>query len=106
MPATPKKRRAVRSRSPEPRKRSNLMLRLDEAGKSAIVRAAELRSVSVSDYVRELVVTQARRELAQATRSIIGLSADEQLAFWTALQAKPRLTRPQRRLARLMRGDE
>ena len=39
------------------------MVRLDEAGKSALSRAAELRGISVSDYVRTVTVPQARKEV-------------------------------------------
>jgi uncharacterized protein (DUF1778 family) len=67
--------------------------------------AAELRRVSVSDYVRLVAVAQARREVSAAREGIIGLSASEQLTFWNALNTFPRLTEAQRRLGRLMRGQ-
>lgn len=44
-----------------PAKPSPLMVRLDEDGKAVLARAAELRWVSVSDYVRMVTVAQARR---------------------------------------------
>ena len=43
-------------------KNSSLMVRLDEESKALLASAAELRKVSVSDYVRSIVVSQARRE--------------------------------------------
>lgn len=67
--------------------------------------AAELRRISVSDYVRTVTVTQARRKVASARDQTILLTPDEQLAFWQALQAAPELTPAQKRLAKLMRGE-
>ncbi len=84
---------------------STLMVRLDKASKQTLAQAAELRQVSVSDYVRQVMVSQARREVAAARRSAIVLTPDEQLAFWNALQGPPMLTKSQRRLGKLMRGE-
>lgn len=95
-----------RARSKTGAGRANLMLRLDEASKADIVGAARLRNVSTSDYVREVVVGQARRELEQAEHATVGLTESEQLAFWEALNAKPKLTAAQRKLAAAMRGEE
>jgi uncharacterized protein (DUF1778 family) len=81
------------------------MVRLDGDSKAVLAEAAGLRRVSVSDYVRTVTVAQARREVRAAREQIIGLTADEQLAFWTALSEPPVLTEPQRRLGRLMRGE-
>jgi hypothetical protein len=52
-----------------------------------------------------VTVAQARREVASARDQTILLTPDEQLAFWQALQAPPRLTPAQKRLAALMRGE-
>ena len=84
---------------------TNLMVRLDPESKDCIARAAELRRVSVSDYVRSVVVAQARRELHAAQNQTIALTPDEQFAFWQALNAPARLTPPQEALGALMRGD-
>ncbi len=94
-----------RSRVPgKARPPSPLVVRLDEESKQALSRAAELRRISVSDYVRLITVAQAHREVAAAAEQAIALSADEQLAFWTALNEPARLTTAQKRLGRLMRG--
>jgi len=85
-------------------KASPLMVRLDADSKQALARAAELRGISVSDYVRTVTVAQARRETAAAEEHVIRLTPDEQLAFWNALQSPPRLTPAQRQLGKLMRG--
>jgi uncharacterized protein (DUF1778 family) len=87
-------------------KSNQLMVRLDEDSKSCITRAAELRKVSISDYVRMVTVAQARREVSQAEQSTISLTLEEQLAFWNALNASPKLTKSQRELGRTMRGQK
>lgn len=84
---------------------SPLMVRLDLESKQALADAAELRRISVSDYVRTVTVPQARREVASAREQTIQLSPDEQLAFWQALQEPVKLTPSQKRLGRLMRGE-
>lgn len=86
-------------------KASPLMVRLDAESKQALAAAAELRRISISDYVRTVTVAQARREVASARDQTILLSPDEQLAFWQALQAPPKLTPSQKRLGALMRGQ-
>jgi uncharacterized protein (DUF1778 family) len=64
-----------------------------------------LRHVSVSDYVRSIMVAQARREVDAAEQQVIALTPDEQLAFWEALNKPSRLTDAQRRLGAMMRGE-
>lgn len=83
---------------------SPLMVRLDAESKQALTAAAELRRISVSDYVRTVTVAQARREVASARDQTILLSPDEQLAFWQALNAPAKLTPAQKRLGAIMRG--
>jgi uncharacterized protein (DUF1778 family) len=77
-------------------KASPLMVRLDAESKQALAAAAELRRISVSDYVRTVTVAQARREVASARDQTLLLSPAEQLAFWQALQAPPKLTPAQK----------
>jgi uncharacterized protein (DUF1778 family) len=81
------------------------MVRLDRESKRAVVRAAELRGISISDYVRTVMVAQARREVAAADQQTIRLTPDEQLTFWQALEAPAKLTPAQKRLAAMMRGE-
>lgn len=85
---------------------STLMVRLDDESKSYLARAAELRQISVSDYVRAVTVTQARREVQQAAEQTISMTAEEQLTFWNALNASPKLTPAQRELGTVMRGEK
>ena len=86
-------------------KSSQLMVRLDEDSKACVAQAAELRKVSISDYVRMVTVAQARRELSSAEQNTISLTPDEQLAFWDALNTLPKLTSTQSDLGKTMRGE-
>jgi uncharacterized protein (DUF1778 family) len=95
---TRNKPRASKSVSP-------LIVRLDDGSKRCLKEAAELRGISVSDYVRTVTVGQARRELRAARENLIVMSPDEQLAFWNALNEPPQLTAAQRRLGAIMRGE-
>ena len=93
---------------PKPRNNrtpSPLMVRLDAGSKEALVRAAELRRISVSDYVRQVTVAQARKEVSAAAETTIAMTPDEQLAFWTALSEPAALTPAQKKLGKLMRGE-
>ena len=83
---------------------SPLMVRLDEESKQYLAEAASLRHVSVSDYVRTVTVSQARREVRAASERVIAMTPEEQLAFWNALNETPKLTAAQRRLGSTMRG--
>jgi uncharacterized protein (DUF1778 family) len=82
------------------------MVRLDEESKSFIARAAELRHVSMSDYVRRVTVAQAQREVNEAEQNTIAMTPEEQLEFWNALARTPKLTRAQRELGAIMRGGK
>lgn len=84
---------------------SPLMVRLDAQSKDYLAKAAELRKVSVSDYVRQVTVEQARREVRAARQHTMVLTPQEQLAFWNALDAPVTLTKAQRRLGAIMRGE-
>lgn len=81
------------------------MVRLDPDSKTFVARAAQLRHVSVSDYVRSVVVAQARREIQAAEQQIIALTPAEQQAFRQALQEPIVLTAAQRALGALMRRE-
>lgn len=89
----------------QPAAASPLMVRLDEQSKAYLARAAAIRQISVSDYVRAVTVPQARREVESAREQTIVLTPEEQLAFWTALGKTPKLTAAQKRLGKLMRGS-
>jgi uncharacterized protein (DUF1778 family) len=84
---------------------SPLMVRLDADSKDVLTRAAELRGISVSDYVRQITVAQARKEVEAAAGQTIVLTPEEQLAFWTALNQPVKLNAAQKKLGKLMRGE-
>jgi len=81
------------------------MVRLSGSDKQVLAEAAELRRISVSDYVRTVTVSQARREVEAAREQVIALTPEEQLAFWNALNEPPKLTPAQEKLAAIMRGE-
>ncbi|MFM9960899.1 MAG: DUF1778 domain-containing protein [Planctomycetaceae bacterium] len=91
--------------SPKPSSRT-LSVPLDDVSRAVVTRAAELRRVSASDYVREVAVAQAKHEVSAAQRQVIALSPGEQRQFWNALNSPPKLTPAQKRLGRLMRGGK
>ncbi len=93
-------------RSKSTRSSNSLMVRLDEESKSLVSQAAAIRRISVSDYVRTVMVGQARRDVQLERERVMSLTPEEQQAFWAALNAAPKLTRAQRRLGALMRGEE
>jgi uncharacterized protein (DUF1778 family) len=80
------------------------MVHLDAESRECVARAAELRRVSVSDYVRVVALAQARRDVHATSNQRIHLSPDEQVAFWNALRHAPELTSAQRQLAAIMRA--
>jgi uncharacterized protein (DUF1778 family) len=82
-----------------------LMLRLDDETIICLSQAAELRGISVSEYVRTVAVAQARKDVRAAQEQMIALAPDEQLALWNALDQAPVLTDPQRQVGAIMRGE-
>lgn len=84
---------------------SPLVVRLDDESKTYLAQAAQLRQISVSDYVRTVTVAQARREVESAKGQTLALTPDEQLAFWTALNKPAKLTAAQKRLRKALRGE-
>jgi len=99
MPSSGRSQPSKKSRTTSP-----LMVRLDDESKAYLARAAELRCVSVSDYVRSVTVAQARREVLASRDQTLAMTLEEQLAFWNALNETPKLTERQRRLGSVMRG--
>lgn len=84
---------------------TTLQTRLDPKSKQTIVQAAKLRNVGLSDYVRLVLVSTAKREVEQAKNQVLQMTADEQEQFWKALQAPVKLTKNQRKLGKIMQGD-
>src|SRR5437870_1806678 len=77
---------------------NTLVVRLDRNSKGLLAKAAALRRISISDFVRLVTGEQARREVEGAKNNVIVMTPDEQLAFWNALNETPVLTESQRRL--------
>jgi len=78
------------------------MVRLDEDSKNVLAQAAQLRRISVSDYVRAVTVGQARRGVASSQDRTLVLTPEEQLAFWRAIEAPAKPTSAQRGLGKLI----
>ena len=97
-PRSSKKTECAKTASP-------LMVRLDDESKQYLAEAADLRCISVSDYVRAVTVPQARREVRAAREQLVALTPEEQLAFWNALNETPKLTPAQKYLGVTMRGE-
>ena len=62
-----------------------LWFALDEESKACLGRRRELRRISVSDYVRTVTLPRHGVRFWHAREEIIALLAEEQLAFWKAL---------------------
>ena len=84
---------------------TTLQARLDPKSKQAIVEAAKLRHVGLSDYIRLVLVPTAKREVEQAKNQVIQMTADEQELFWKALQSPSKPTKAQHKLGKIMRGE-
>jgi uncharacterized protein (DUF1778 family) len=82
-----------------------LQARLDPQSKRIVEEAAKLRHVGLSDYIRLVLVSTARREVEQAKQQVLQMPADEQERFWLALQAPAKPTRAQRNLGKIMKGE-
>jgi uncharacterized protein (DUF1778 family) len=83
----------------------SVMVRLDDESKGFLTEAAKLRGVSLSDYVRAVMVPQARREVLASREQTLAMTPEEQLAFWNALNTPAPLTEAQKRLGAIIRGD-
>ena len=63
------------------------------------------KQTSSSAKQNSAAVSRVRREVETACSQTISLTPDEQLAFWTALSAPPKLTKRQKKLGAIMRGE-
>ncbi len=87
-----------------PSKNANLSVRFDSGAKSLLLRAASLRGLSLSDYVRTRIVPLARQDVDEAETGVLRLASQDQIAFWQALQHPPAPTRAQHELGKLVRS--
>lgn len=84
---------------------NSIVVPVDNASRAILNEAAELRQLSVSDYVRTVMLEHARRELASNDDRCIELTTDEQLQYWNALTEPSSPTVAQQELSRIMRGE-
>lgn len=82
----------------------SLLVRIDRRSKSLLRKAAAVRGLSVSDYVRSRVVPLARQDLIEADTGVLKLSREDQLALWRAIQNPRPATPAQRALGKLIRS--
>jgi uncharacterized protein (DUF1778 family) len=85
---------------------TTLQARLDPQSKRAVEEAAKLRHVGLSDYIRIVLVPTAKKEVAQAKKQVLQMTADEQERFWLALEAPVKPSKAQYELGKIMRGDD
>jgi len=86
-------------------KRETIQARIQPENKEIIVKAAKLRDIPLSDYIRSVTLEQARKEVASQENLILQLTAEEQLNFWQAIDNEPVLTKKQKELGKLMKGE-
>lgn len=84
---------------------TTLQTRLDLESKRVVAQAAKLRHVGLSDYIRLVLVPTARREVEQAAKQVLQLTAEEQERFWQALEKPAVPTKRQNSLGEMMRGN-
>ncbi|MBW3600644.1 MAG: DUF1778 domain-containing protein [Planctomycetes bacterium] len=84
---------------------ARVVIELDREAAACIAAAAKTRGVSVGDYVRDIAVNQARRDIRASEHDVIALTPEQQLELWKALQESPQLTDEQRRLGAIIRGE-
>ena len=82
-----------------------IQARINSENKSLIVQAAKLREIPVSDYMRLVLIDQARKEVTSNDQQVLQLTADEQIEFWNALDNPKGLTKAQKELGKLIKGE-
>lgn len=95
---------AVGRRRARVAKDANLLVRFDRVDKVLVQRAAHLRGLTLSDYVRSKILPLARQDIEEAGFGVLRLPKEDQVAFWRALQHPPAPTKTQRALGRLVRS--
>lgn len=82
-----------------------IQARINSENKGLIVQAAKLREIPVSDYMRLVLIDQARKEVTSNEQRVLQLTADEQIEFWNALDNPKSLTESQKELGKLIKGE-
>lgn len=73
--------------------------RLDPGSKSIIEKAAKLRGISQTDYLKAILIPFAKQEILEAENGGVKLSKIEQSEFWQALNEPVKLTINQKKLS-------
>ena len=73
--------------------------RLDPEEKGLIVKAAKLRGISQTDYLKAILIPFAKQELSDAEQGGVKLSKDEQELFWKALNKRVVLGKKQKEMS-------
>lgn len=87
-----------------PSKTASLLVRFDRQAKGIVQRAATVRGLTVSDYVRSRILTLATQDVEESESGLLRLAKADQIAFWQALQHPPAPTPAQRALGKLVRS--
>ena len=82
-----------------------IQARINSENKGLIVQAAKLREIPVSDYMRLVLIDQARKEVTSNEQRVLQLTAAEQIEFWNALDNPKSLTESQKELGKLIKGE-
>ena len=98
-------KRSKSDKPSHPALNDSVVLQLDEKSMFVLVEAANIRRVSVAEYVRTIAVAHAKAELADSNQHEIAMTAGEQLKFWRILQRAPKVSESQHELGKLMRGE-
>lgn len=77
--------------------------RLDPVSKSFLEKAAKLRGISQTDYLKAILIPFAKQEVLDAEKGGLKLSKSEQIEFWNALNEPVKLTKNQKRLSKKMK---
>jgi len=85
---------------------ASLQTRMSASDKLAIETAARLRRLSQSEYVRQVLVRAALKEIEGEKHRVIEMTPEEQLEFWEALEYRGKATPARKKLAKLIRGEE
>jgi len=75
---------------------------LSESDTRYLAHAARLRGISLNEYVTQVAIAQARKDIEAAMEHPIVMTPCELSAFWNALNSPVALTEKQKNLARLM----
>lgn len=92
------------ARRKPPARDANVLVRFDRESKSLVRRAAALKGLTMSDYVRSRLVPVAREEIEEAASGVLRLEKKDQIALWRALSNPPKPNAAQKALGRLVRS--